>query len=39
MKILLIDDNSTISMTVKALLQKYAYIKEEERYFKQKNIK
>lgn len=30
MKILLIDDNSTISMIVKALLQKYAYIKEED---------
>lgn len=30
MKILLIDDNSTISMTVKALLQKFEYINEED---------
>lgn len=30
MKILLIDDNSTISMTVKALLQKFKYINEDD---------
>lgn len=30
MKILLIDDNSTISLTVKALLQKFKYINEDD---------